>query len=260
MTDTTQALGARTDPLHQDSHLGEPTGPGCDHGRERDGAGPAGGTRGVPAARRRRGLEGAHRGDGHVHRPGIRGPGPRCRGREDRRRRHRRVRDHSGGRRRERRRADALRHPRWRAHRRRWRSVPVDGAPRSGACRAPHVGGRLPHAARPPVSRRRSTTAWPCTARCSRSGRPEQIVVGGWSAGGNLAAAFMLRARAEGLPMPEGAAALHAGGRPHRVGRHVRHQRRRRLRPHQPPDRVDRAVRRTATTSPIRSCRRCSAT
>jgi epsilon-lactone hydrolase len=32
--------------------------------------------------------------------------------------------------------------------------------------------------------------------------RPEQIVVGGGSAGGNLAAALMLRARAEGLPMP----------------------------------------------------------
>jgi epsilon-lactone hydrolase len=31
---------------------------------------------------------------------------------------------------------------------------------------------------------------------------PEQIVVGGGSAGGNLAAALMLRARAEGLPMP----------------------------------------------------------
>jgi acetyl esterase/lipase len=32
--------------------------------------------------------------------------------------------------------------------------------------------------------------------------RPEQIVVGGGSAGGNLAAALMLKARAEGLPMP----------------------------------------------------------
>jgi epsilon-lactone hydrolase len=32
--------------------------------------------------------------------------------------------------------------------------------------------------------------------------RPEQIVVGGGSAGGNLAAALMLRAHAEGLPMP----------------------------------------------------------
>ena len=32
--------------------------------------------------------------------------------------------------------------------------------------------------------------------------RPEQIVVGGGSAGGNLAAALMLKARADGLPMP----------------------------------------------------------
>jgi epsilon-lactone hydrolase len=32
--------------------------------------------------------------------------------------------------------------------------------------------------------------------------RPEQIAVGGGSAGGNLAAALMLKARAEGLPMP----------------------------------------------------------
>ncbi len=32
--------------------------------------------------------------------------------------------------------------------------------------------------------------------------RPEQIVVGGGSAGGNLAAALMLRARDEGLPLP----------------------------------------------------------
>jgi monoterpene epsilon-lactone hydrolase len=31
---------------------------------------------------------------------------------------------------------------------------------------------------------------------------PEQIVIGGQSAGGNLAAALMLRARAEGLPLP----------------------------------------------------------
>jgi len=33
---------------------------------------------------------------------------------------------------------------------------------------------------------------------------PERIVVGGGSAGGNLAAALMLKARAEGLPMPAG--------------------------------------------------------
>ena len=32
---------------------------------------------------------------------------------------------------------------------------------------------------------------------------PERIVVGGGSAGGNLAAALMLRARDEGLPCPQ---------------------------------------------------------
>ncbi|SDD35951.1 alpha/beta hydrolase fold [Bradyrhizobium brasilense] len=35
--------------------------------------------------------------------------------------------------------------------------------------------------------------------------RPEEIIVGGVSAGGNLAAALLLRARDEGLPMPAGA-------------------------------------------------------
>lgn len=35
--------------------------------------------------------------------------------------------------------------------------------------------------------------------------RPEEIVIGGGSAGGNLAAALILRARDEGLPMPAAA-------------------------------------------------------
>jgi len=35
--------------------------------------------------------------------------------------------------------------------------------------------------------------------------RPEEIVVTGASAGGNLAAALILRARDEGLPLPAGA-------------------------------------------------------
>jgi epsilon-lactone hydrolase len=38
--------------------------------------------------------------------------------------------------------------------------------------------------------------------------RPEEIIVGGVSAGGNLAAAVILRARAEGLPMPAAAVLL----------------------------------------------------
>jgi acetyl esterase/lipase len=37
---------------------------------------------------------------------------------------------------------------------------------------------------------------------------PEEIIVGGWSAGGNLAAALILRARDEGLPLPAAAALL----------------------------------------------------
>jgi acetyl esterase/lipase len=38
--------------------------------------------------------------------------------------------------------------------------------------------------------------------------RPEDVIVGGASAGGNLAAALILRARDEGLPMPAGAILL----------------------------------------------------
>jgi epsilon-lactone hydrolase len=41
-----------------------------------------------------------------------------------------------------------------------------------------------------------------------RSHRPEEIVVGGGSAGGNIAAALMLRARDEGLPLPAAALLL----------------------------------------------------
>ena len=66
----------------------------------------------------------------------------------------------------------------------------------------PDVVGRLPDAARPPVSggARRLRGRLPRT--CSRSSSPDSIVVGGGSAGGNLAAALMLRARDEGLPLP----------------------------------------------------------
>jgi epsilon-lactone hydrolase len=41
-----------------------------------------------------------------------------------------------------------------------------------------------------------------CYRALLRDHRPEEIVVGGGSAGGNLAAALILRARDEGLPMP----------------------------------------------------------
>jgi acetyl esterase/lipase len=41
-----------------------------------------------------------------------------------------------------------------------------------------------------------------------RDHRPDDIVVGGVSAGGNLAAALILRARDEGLPLPAGAILL----------------------------------------------------
>jgi acetyl esterase/lipase len=41
-----------------------------------------------------------------------------------------------------------------------------------------------------------------------RDHRPQEIIVGGGSAGGNLAAAMLLRARDEGLPLPAGAVLL----------------------------------------------------
>ena len=41
--------------------------------------------------------------------------------------------------------------------------------------------------------------------------RPEELVVGGASAGGNLAAALLLRARDEGLPLPAGAVLMTPG-------------------------------------------------
>ena len=46
---------------------------------------------------------------------------------------------------------------------------------------------------------------------------PGQIIVGGASAGGNLAAALTLRARDEGLPAPRRGGAAHPGRRSHRV-------------------------------------------
>ena len=42
----------------------------------------------------------------------------------------------------------------------------------------------------------------PCTERFSSTGCRGDIVVGGGSAGGNLAAALLVRAKDEGLPMP----------------------------------------------------------
>ena len=47
-----------------------------------------------------------------------------------------------------------------------------------------------------------STTALPCTARCLEVRLPNVSSSSGQSAGGNLAAALVLRARDEGLPLP----------------------------------------------------------
>jgi acetyl esterase/lipase len=52
---------------------------------------------------------------------------------------------------------------------------------------------------------------------------PHEVIVGGTSAGGNLAAALMLRAR-PGTACPRGACVTHAGGRPVRIGRQLRGQ------------------------------------
>ena len=253
MTDTTQDSTLELTPLDQDSRLGEPGSPRRDRRGQRDGAGTPGGARGVPAARRRRGVEGAHRGDGHVHRHGLRRPAGNAghADGDDPGRWCRRVRDHSGGRRRERRRADALRHPRWCAHRRWRRSVPVDGHQRGAAGGSAHVGGRLPHAARPPVpdAARRLRGRLPRAARDQARGedRRRRLVGRGQPRGG--VDAPRPRRRSSDA---EGADALHAGGGPHRVGRHLRHQRGRRLRAAQPPDRVDRALReRTRPHRPV---------
>ena len=98
--------------------------------------------------------------------------------------------------------ADLLRHPRGRAHRRRRRRLPAHGHPRRRARRVCSPGRST--TACLPTSRipRPSTTASPVYRALLEIRRPEQIAVGGGSAGGNLAAALMLKARAEGLPMP----------------------------------------------------------
>ena len=54
--------------------------------------------------------------------------------------------------------------------------------------------------------------------------RPEQIAVGGGSAGGNLAAALTPRACAEGLPMPGMPPPHDTRTRSHRIGRQLRHE------------------------------------
>ena len=65
----------------------------------------------------------------------------------------------------------------------------------------PGVGGRLPDAARPsfPGRTRRLPRRLPGAAWRAATGA---VIIGGASAGGNLAAALILRARDEGLPLP----------------------------------------------------------
>ena len=57
-------------------------------------------------------------------------------------------------------------------------------------------------------TRRRSTIASRCIAASLRDHSPDTIIVGGSSAGGNLAAALIVRARDEGLPLPRAAVLL----------------------------------------------------
>ena len=90
--------------------------------------------------------------------------------------------------------------------------------------------------------------------------RPSEIIVGGGSAGGNLAAALMLRARTRACRCPAALVLAHARGGPHRVGRHVR-----RPTSASTPCSDRASPRRTcctpaATTSPIPISRRSSAT
>ncbi len=82
--------------------------------------------------------------------------------------------------------------------------LPRHGHRRRVADGCAHLGGRLPDAARPPLPRPLDD----CVAAYRtmlQEYRAEEIVVGGASAGGNLAAALILRARDEGLPLPAAA-------------------------------------------------------
>ncbi len=77
------------------------------------------------------------------------------------------------------------------------RAMAVAPRPRS----APACGPSTTACRRTTRSPPGSTTASPCTPLLAGH-RPEEIIVGGPSAGGNLAAALILRARDEGLPFP----------------------------------------------------------
>jgi epsilon-lactone hydrolase len=90
---------------------------------------------------------------------------------------------------------------------------------------------------------------------------PADIFVGGASAGGNLAAALMVRARDEGLPMPAGLVLPTPHGRPHGVRRYVPDPRRSARWPEKPDGgqlavrqwpRSDRSLPVTALRRPVR--------
>ena len=106
---------------------------------------------------------------------------------------------------------------------RRWRGLPGNGDRRGRPRGHTGLGGRLPHAARPPVPvrPRRRPEDLPPPAR----GPPARVHrVGGASAGGNLAAAVILHARDEGLPLPGAVGAEHPCCRPDAVERLAAHQ------------------------------------
>ena len=110
-----------------------------------------------------------------------------------------RLRDHPG-RSRRRRRAGLPRHPRRRVHLGRRRALRRDGGRHRGPSGRPGVGGRLPEPPDHPFPAALDRLA---AYRALLGERPpERVIIGGASAGGNLAAALILRARDEGLPLP----------------------------------------------------------
>ena len=111
------------------------------------------------------------------------------------------VRPHPGRGPRRPRPADLPRHPRWRPHHGRRRGLPGDGRKTTAMVR--HATWSVDY--RMPPDHPYPAALDDCLAvyrHLLELRPPERIVVGGGSAGGNLAAALMLRARDEGLPLP----------------------------------------------------------